>query len=249
MANSPSSDNLFAGVLKNATPAAAPIEPEVTQDTPPESVDPDETSAPTSMTEMDMLKNRARLMGIQFSNNIGLDALKAKIQAKLDGETITAVTETKPEEATVVDTAPVQATKTTQDDPKPAVKPAKVSSLRDTLYAREMKLIRLRITNMDPKKKELPGEIFTVANRILGTVRKFIPYGEATDNGYHVPYVIYKQLRDREFLDIKVTKDSRGREQVKTRSVREFALEILDPLTPKELASLAAAQAAAGGLD
>ena len=36
--------------------------------------------------EMTLLKARAKLMGINFSNNIGKDALVAKINAKLNDE-------------------------------------------------------------------------------------------------------------------------------------------------------------------
>jgi hypothetical protein len=101
---------------------------------------------------------------------------------------------------------------------------------------------------MDPKKKDLSGEIFTVANRVVGAVKKFIPYGAATDNGYHIPNIIFKQLQERQFLNIKTRKDNRGRTIVETSMVREFALEVLPQLTPQELAKLAAAQAAAAGM-
>lgn len=233
-----SSDALFANVLKTKETASVPaVEPVVAPVAPvvdPDGNAPEVDAVPAQPTELDMLKNRARLMGVSFSNNIGLDALRAKIQAKLDGEA----------EKTVAAEPVVPATVTTEAAP---AAPVKVKSLRQTLYDREMRLVRLRITNLDPKKKDLPGEIFCVANEVLGAVRKFIPYGEATDNGYHVPYCIYKQLKKREFLNIKVRKDSRGREHVETNMAREFALEILEPLTEKDLARLAAHQAAARG--
>lgn len=223
-----SSDNLFADVLKKAKEETAE-ETKKEEVVVSEETKTEETKADIKMpSELDMLKQRAKLMGISHSPNIGVEALKAKINEKLIEEEKAA--ETKVEAST-------------------GTQKTKKKSLRQYLHDREMRLVRLRITNLDPKKKDLPGEIFTFANEYLGTVRKFIPYGEATDNGYHVPYCIYKQLRDRQFLDIKVTKDSRGREQVKTRMVREFALEILPDLTPKELAALAAQQAAAAGMD
>jgi hypothetical protein len=120
----------------------------------------------------------------------------------------------------------------------------KKAMLRKEMVAEEMKLIRLRITNLDPKKKELKGEIITFANSILGTVKKFVPFGEATDNGYHVPNCIYKILKRREFLQIRTGKN----DVPDTRWVREFALEVLPQLTPAELANLARNQAAKQGL-
>lgn len=36
--------------------------------------------------ELSMLKSRARMMGITFSNNISVETLKQKIQEKIDGD-------------------------------------------------------------------------------------------------------------------------------------------------------------------
>jgi len=223
------------------------VEPEVPseddEDPDLENPDPDEevsaSAAAGRMTEIEMLKNRARLMGIAFSNNIGLDSLKSKITARMEGE--------KGKEAA----GNLRAGKSALNDDDgidEAEEVLPVKTDRQQMYETEMRLVRLRITNLDPKKKDLPGEIFTVANKMLGAVKKFIPYGEATDNGYHVPYVIYRQLKEREFLNIKTRKDRQGRTIVETGMAREFALEELPPLTQKELLQLAASQAAAAGM-
>ena len=190
-------------------------------------------------SELDMLKSRAKLMGITFSNNIGLDALKTKIEehkkaseAKTQTQALAQTNEQQPEAQT--------------ENQK---KNAKTISLRAHLQKEKMKLVRLRITNLDPKKKDLPGEILTVGNEYLGTVRKFVPFGEATDNGYHVPYCLYELMRDRKFLSIKTRKGPKGQTIVEQQMVREFALEILPPLTEAELARLSAAQLSAGGVE
>lgn len=245
MTNTPkvaaSTENLFGGLM-NKTPAqptgAAPVVvAEVV-------VPPEEPVAPVT-DQLTILKDRARMMGISFSNSIGIDALREKIRAKQEGASEPVVEET-PEPA--ADEGVLKDPLADETVVKAKVKPPREKTLRETLFEREMKLVRLRISNLDPKKKDLPGEIFTFANRILGAVKKYIPYGEATDNGYMVPYCIYKQLRDRKFLQIKVIKKN-GREHVQTGYVREFSLEILPLPTVQELANLAAAQAAAGGLD
>jgi hypothetical protein len=216
MSNPASSTDLFANLKTDPNVFA------------PDAVE-DDAPAP-QVTEIDMLKSRAKLMGVPFSGNIGVEALKAKIKAKIDGE--------KADEGVEVVAAA-----------EPVAAPQTYQTKRQKMIAEKMKLVRLRITNLNPAKKNLPGEIFTVANRVLGTVKKFIPYGEATDNGYHVPYIIYQQLKDREFVNIKTRKDSRGRTHVETNMAREFALEVLPQLTPVELARLAAQQAAAQGMD
>ena len=64
-----------------------------------------------------------------------------------------------------------------------------------------------------------------------------------------MPYCIYKQLKAREFVNVRTRKDNRGRIHVESGMAREFALEILPDLTPEELARLAAQQAAAKGLN
>lgn len=121
--------------------------------------------------------------------------------------------------------------------------------LRQQLHADYMRLVRVRITNLNPSKKDLNGEIYTFANEFLGTVRKFVPYGEATENGYHIPYCIYLQLEERRFLQISTKKNQRtNTPEVKTGWAREFALEILPQLTEEELAELAAQQAASGSI-
>lgn len=186
--------------------------------------------------QLKLLKQRADMIGVKYSNNIGLETLKERIQEKLDGK------ENKPEEQ-----AP---TPPPMQDPAEAGKPAP-KTLREKLVQENMKLVRIRITCLDPKKKEWPGEIITVANEYLGTVRKYVPFGEVTDNGYHVPHCIYKYLKARKFLNIRTYKDRKNNNQIRVEQnwAQEFAIEILPPLTKEELDKLATAQSAAGGLD
>jgi len=117
---------------------------------------------------------------------------------------------------------------------------AKPLTLAQSIRNDQMKLVRVRISNMDPKKADLPGEILTVANKYVGNVKVFVPYGEKTDDGWHIPYIIYKQLVGRKFLQIKTTKNPVTRQlQVTKRWVREFAIEVMDPLTVAEIKDLA----------
>lgn len=196
--------------------------------------------------ELAMLKQRARMMGIEFSNNIGKETLRQKIQDKMDGKI----------EPTSQEREEAKAPEVKSNAAPPLLDPAlpkpvgKVQTVREKVMAENMRLIRLRITNLDPKKKDLPGEIITVANEYLGTVRKYVPFGEVTEDGYHVPYCIYKYLKARKFLNIRTFKDRKNQNQIKVESnwAQEFALEVLPQLTEKELRQLATTQAAAGGL-
>ena len=193
--------------------------------------------------ELNMLKQRARMMGITFSNNIGLDALKEKIRIHQEGGNQNDEDKTD-ELGDGVNIVPPAL----QDPSQPTRK--KPLNLRQQIIQDNMRLVRLRITCLDPKKKDLPGEVLTIANKYLGTVRKFIPFGEVTENGYYVPYCLYKMLKARKFLNIRTFRDRRNQNQIRVEQqwVPEFALEILPNATPAELQKLAAAQSAAGGL-
>ena len=197
----------------------------------------------TASDELTLLKQRATLMNIKFSKSIKAENLGEKSAAKLgedqeseseddedyDGD------EPEAEEAVVAPVAP---------------KKSKMQTLREEQLATQLKLVRCRIANLDPKKKDLPGEIFTIANEYIGTVRKYVPYGEVTDDGYHIPFCIYTDLEARRFQNIRTTRDRRtGQTKTETTWQKEFAIEILPQLTEMELAQLAQAQQAAGSVD
>lgn len=189
--------------------------------------------------ELDMLKNRARMLGLEFSNNIGLETLRQRI-----ADHVSAAEPTR--EESLDDGAP----QVNPLEDAPAAPAEKEQTPRQKMLAEQMRLIRIRVTNMDPKKKDLHGEVLTVANRFIGTVRKFVPFGAATENGYHVPFCIYNMLKDREFLHVRSFTDPNTRQlRQETKYLKEFAIEVLDPLTPAELRRLAISQTSAGGND
>lgn len=222
-----------------------------TPDTPENQDDPK-----SQVDELALLKSRAKMMNIPFSNNIGLDTLKQKIQDALDGKANTENTASvEPARANPLEAGASQmaaATHKAEDvaQADQVEKPEKVLSLREKLRLENMRLVRCRITNLDPKKKDLPGEIVTVANDYIGTVRKFVPFGEHTEEGFHIEHCLYKMLKNRKFLNIRSTRDRRtGTQKVSQSWAPEFAIEVLPPLTKEELHKLAQAQIAAGSLD
>lgn len=181
-------------------------------------------------SELEVLKQRATLMNIKFSNNISVEKLREKIEA-----------------AQVKDEPVVEATVNPLGEKQEAG--VKKMTLGQKIRAEQTRLIRVRIQNLDPKKKDLPGEIITVANEYMGTVRKFVPFGEVTDNGYHIPYCIYEFLKERKFINITTRKGKNGLPDIRATEAREFSIEVLPPLTEAELAQLAQAQIAAGSLN
>lgn len=191
----------------------------------------------TAVDELALLKERAKQMGIPFSNNISLETLRKRISDKMEGKDVPEVNPlTGDAEIAAITSAPAKL-----DAKQNAL------ALRKMMQREQMKLVRVRITNMDPKKKDLPGEIWTVCNEYLGNVRKMIPYGEQTDEGFHIPYCLFRLLQSKRFLHIRTVKDRvTGVERQEKQWVKEFSLDVLPDLTKEELARLAAAQAAAG---
>ena len=108
------------------------------------------------------------------------------------------------------------------------------------------RLIRLRYTNLDPSKKEWPGEYLTVNNSSIGRVTKFIPFNEASQKGYYVPYAIYEKMRDAQFNSTRVVNNDRASSKVSYHDTKEYVIEILPHLTKKELNKIAQRQAAQG---
>lgn len=195
------------------------------------------TEGEAAVDELTLLKERAKQMGISFSNNISLETLRKRIADKMEGKD-------EPEVNPLAGDSEIAAITAA---PKKLDAKQNALALRKLMHREQTKLVRVRITNMDPKKKDLPGEIWTVANEYLGNVRKMIPYGEQTDDGFHIPYCLFRLLQSKRFLHIRTVKDHvTGLERQEKQWVKEFSLDVLPDLTKEELARLAAAQAAAG---
>ena len=103
------------------------------------------------------------------------------------------------------------------------------------------KLIRCKITCMNPGKREWLGEIFTAGNSVIGVVRKFVPYNCEAAESYHLPKIIVDVLRGRQFLQVRGIKSKSGATQ-NSFYVPEFQIAELPPLTKAELDALAQEQ-------
>lgn len=176
-------------------------------------------------SELDLLKERASLMGIYFHPSIGIEKLKAKIDAQLSGAN------EEEEAAPVVEAAPISEYEKNKD-------------LRNDAS----KLVRVVVNCMNPAKLAWEGEFITVSNRVIGTLRKYVPFN--LDAGYHIPYAIYEQLQERKCQVFFTHTDPKTR--LKTRKgklIKEFNVVVLPPLTEAELKDLAAQQAATNAID
>jgi hypothetical protein len=176
--------------------------------------------------ELAALKARADMMGISYHPSIGLEKLRDKVNGALTA---------KPE-----------------DEEKPAVEvaPAGVETenqKRARLRREASRLVRIRVTCMNPAKAEWQGEIFSVGNSVVGSFTKYVPFN--ADEGWHVPEIILKALRERQCQVFYTVPDSRGNKVRKGKLIKEFAIEELPPLTKEELAELAQRQAMSKSVD
>jgi hypothetical protein len=106
-------------------------------------------------------------------------------------------------------------------------------------------LKRIRVTCMNPQKRNWKGEVISVGSRKMGTFKKFIPFD---GQPYHVPQVIYEELKSRQ-CTVFITEKRGGEDFRVGKLVNEFAIDDLPPLTQEELADLEKKQAlAASGL-
>ena len=169
--------------------------------------------------ELASLKARADRLGITYSNNIGIETLREKINSKI-----------QPTEQ--------ESTKTTS-----------FNDIRKQVYKDAMKLIRCKIVCLNPSKQDLNGEIFTVANSVIGKVSVYVPYTSPAADSWHLPNCIVQFLKNKKYTDIR-TPSSKNKNQISIKYdlVPEFNIIELTPLTKEELAKLAAAQKAAGNI-
>lgn len=172
--------------------------------------------------ELTTLKARADRLGISYHPSIGLEKLKEKVNT-----TVTA-TEVKVETPEVT----VSAEESKEQRRK-----------RKRLEANV--LVRVRVTCMNPAKKEWEGELFTAGNSVVGSFTKYVPFN--TDEGWHVPQIILNQIQQRMCQIFVSSKDDRGNTVRRGKQIKEFNVEIMPSLSEEDLRNLAQRQAMANG--
>ena len=181
--------------------------------------------------ELVNLKEEATKLGITFSGNIGVAALSAKVNAFKE---LAAAQEAEPEKELVVPAVEYKA-------------PESQAALAQRKRKEANKLVRIIVTCMNPNKKAMTGEYFSVSNAIIGTVKKFVQFD--AEEGWHVPAVIVDHLRERRCQIFVPGTTTTGKKIMKGKSIKEFNVAVLPPLTEKEMSALAARQTAAGNID
>ena len=178
--------------------------------------------------ELATLKARADRLNISYHPSIGLDKLKAKLAEAMSDEP-----------AAPDASAPAAA---------PVAGGESESQRRKRLKDEALALVRIRLTCMNPVKRDWPGEIITTGNAGVGTIKKFVPFTGA-DDGWHVPHMLYEVLRDRQCQIFTTVKSKNGVSVRRGKLIKEFAIEVLPPLTKEDLTELARRQAMSQAID
>lgn len=178
------------------------------------------------------LKAKAKLLGVSFHPSIGYEKLQEKIREHEAAQAMLSASDTS--------------VSLTKDEPKELTRGQKIKAMREEAT----RLIRVNIVCMNPAKRQWNGEIISVGNGNLPTLKKFVPFN--TPNGYHIPKIMLDVLRDREYLFFydEQVKTTFGVQTVRRgRREKEFAIHELPPLTEDELKELARVQRAELGRD
>lgn len=206
----------------------------------------------------EQLLSAAEKLGLTVDGRLGVDKIREEIAAELEVR--------KEAEARATANAERLAAEEAEAEPeiKSPVEVTKMPSLADAMLVKEvaeagpetegqkknrlrreaMALVRVRLSCMDPQKKNLKGELICLSNKNFGTVQRFVPFNRE----WHIEKVIYDALVEKEFMVFDREKTGRaGIEVVTPRNVPAFNIQVLPPLTKGELKDLAQRQAMADG--
>lgn len=174
--------------------------------------------------ELASLQDRAVKLGIKFRTNMGVEKLRKLIKDKLEGSE-------SPETPEAAEPEEGELTK---------------GQKRKLMKDKATKLVRVRITCMNPNKKDWPGEIFTVSNSLI-SVKKYIPFD--AEDGWHIPQIMLNMLKERKCQVFIKKRAENGQPVTVGKLINEFAIEELEPLSEAELEELARKQAMSGSIE
>lgn len=118
------------------------------------------------------------------------------------------------------------------------------SNAIEAMRAECTKLIRCIVTPMDPMKKDYQGELFSVGNSLV-SISKFVLFNEP----YHVEQMLLDMIKEKKINIYTSKKDARGNDIRVVRQGMAYGIEVLPPLTEKELKDLAASQQARNSIE
>jgi hypothetical protein len=178
--------------------------------------------------ERSALFARAKAMGLEPARNINTEKLREMVAQALSDEPVQSVA---PDEQVLVQGV---------TEPSQAPKPVKLTDAQ--IRKQQLKLVRVRISCMNPNKSGIECEPFSFINSVVNVTRVVPIDGRE----WHVEEVLLNVIREKKFQAFRTVKDARGRDQRVADLRPEFNVEVLKPLTPAELEELAVLQAREG---
>lgn len=196
-------------------------------------------------TSFELLKQKADKLGVSYSPNIGEKTLLVRVRAatdpkpQVDSEQVEEEEElpTKVKAGAKEPLKPMSFYKAEEDD----------NAKNQRLRKEANKLVRINASCMNPNKKSMTGEYFSISNAAIGTIKKFVQFNTA--DGFHVPKVIADHLASRKCQIFIPGVNKKGKKIMMSKMINEFSVTIMAPLTSNELTELAARQALAGSID
>lgn len=185
------------------------------------------------------MENKKAIL-MEEAKGLGLDPHHATGEVKLQEMINAEYAKGESDGPEVINTPPPVKVKIPEPD-----KEMVVMSKKATLRKRQSKLVRVVVRCNNENKKEWSGEIHTIICA-AGTLKKWVPFDN--EMGWHVPQAIIDVMKSKTCQKFKSGKLPNGQEHKIPYSVKEYSIEVLDPLTIKEIKTLAAEQSARGSI-
>ena len=207
--------------------------------------------------ETEALREKARAMGLKFHPATGAKKL-TKMMANYAEATLGSGPESKPEnkteDAPMSDTHVADPVDTSEEleeilnwDPNKRHPRESKSDFIKRIKLEQLKLMRVIVHCNNDDKKEMQGEIFTVANEFVGPVKRFVPFDN--EEGWHIEKILYDMLKMKRCQKWRNIKLPNGMTEKQSFMVPEFTIEVLPPLTEEQLKKLADRQKATASID
>lgn len=191
--------------------------------------------------KLENIKQQADAMGVKYHHRAGIEKIQFAINSHISKQE-----NVEPEES--LEILPAEGLGLRKFTGKEFMTEAQYQEKQFNEIRRNAgRLVRCRIQNMNPNKKEYEGEIFSVGSAKIGTHKKFVPFN--TGEPYHLPQIIFDALKEKKCSVFFNAVGRNGQKTRKSRLINEFILETLTPLTQGEIKELARRQAMAAGAE
>lgn len=197
----------------------------------------------TNPLKLQHIRAQADMLGVTYHHRAGVE----KIQQLIDDHLTAQNNDVIPEPAAEASVRSEPVVKGYPDKIVPMTEAEYKKDAQRTAKAMVGALLRVRITCLDPNKKNWPGEIVSVGSSKLGTFKRYVPFD--TEEPWHIPKIIYDVLNERMCSVPIKKKDSRGHKTTAYKQIKAYSITIEEPMTKEEIKELARQQALAGGLE